>query len=122
MELVEVAKLYKHIKKHYHYFDASAERVKEDHERYLKDFPAEVAWANIHQHILTETNTPIIAHIRGRLGDLMDSQRSKDQATAYKAQLDEWAEASKTPPPEGYWEAVRQKILQGAKRGEQQHD
>ncbi|WP_028559050.1 hypothetical protein [Paenibacillus pinihumi] len=109
MELIEVAKLYRHIKKYFPFFDASADRAKDDHTRYLKDFPADTAWANIDQHILTETVTPQIAHIRGRLGDQIDSKRSKDKAAEYEAQLQEWA-ASDSPPPPGYWEDMRRKL------------
>jgi hypothetical protein len=106
--MVEIAELYKHIKKHFPFFDASLEKVKEDY-KYLRDFPAEAARANIDQHILTETITPGIAHIRGRLGDQMDAQRSKDAAAAHFANLDGWGAAS-TPPPEGYWQQVMQKL------------
>ncbi|CAH1190350.1 hypothetical protein PAECIP111893_00288 [Paenibacillus plantiphilus] len=110
MEVIEIAELYKHIKKHFPFFDASLAKVKEDH-KYLKHFPADAARTNIDQHILTETVTPGIAHIRGRLGDQLDSQRSKRQAEEYDAQLNEWSEID-SPPPEGYWERTR-KLLRG---------
>lgn len=112
MELVEIAELYKHIKKHFPFFDASIAKVKEDC-KYLKDFPTEAAQANIDHHILTETTTPGIAHIRGRIGDQLDSQRSKAEAVAHEERLSEWAKID-SPPPEGYWESIRTKL-----RGEQ---
>ncbi|WP_246590742.1 hypothetical protein [Paenibacillus sophorae] len=109
--MVEIAELYKHIKRHYPFFDASVEKVKEDY-RYLKDFPADEARANVDQHILTETTEPKIAHIRGRMGDQLDSRRSKEAAAEHFAQLDAWS-ANNTPPPEGYWEAMKQKLRSG---------
>lgn len=109
MELVEVARLYKHIKKHFPFFDGSTEKAREDHERYLKSFPAEVAWANIDQHIKVETVTPGIAHIRGRLGDQIDSQRSKDAAATFESNLQHW-QALDEPPPPDYWQQMRKMI------------
>lgn len=108
MELVEIAELYAHIKRHYPFFEATKERVKEDY-KYLKDFPADVARANIDRHILTETVTPGIAHIRGRIGDLMDSQKSKEEADAFFAQVDLW-KRNGSPPPDGYWESMKLKL------------
>lgn len=113
MEVVEIAELYKHIKKHFPFFDASLAKVKEDH-WYLKDFPADAARMNIDQHILTETVTPGIAHIRGRLGDKLDSQRSKMEAVEYTAHMENW-ERNSSSPPEGYWDKVRESI-KGAAR------
>lgn len=110
MEIVEIAELYKHIKKHYPFFDASIEKVKEDL-RYLRDFPSEAAWQNIERHILTETSTPGIAHIRGRLGDQLDSKRSREDAAAYFYQLDSWRNTGSSPP-EGYWDRIRQMLRQ----------
>jgi hypothetical protein len=93
------------IKRSYPSYDSSAANV--DHlAKYLADFPYEGALENVDKHILTERFPPAIADIRGKLGDQMDSQRSKEQARAYFAQLDEWA-ATSSPPPEGYWERVR---------------
>lgn len=108
MEVVEVAQLYREIKKHFPFFDASVEKVKSDY-KYLKDFPAETAQENIDRYILTETVEPKIANIRGRLGDLQDSQRSKEAAAKHFANLDEWVSSHK-PPPEGYWETVMRKL------------
>lgn len=108
MEIVEIAELYKLIKKHYPFFDASLAKVREDYQ-YLKNFPADAARKNIDQHILTETVTPGIAHIRGKLGEQMDSQRSKEQAAAYEAQIEEWSKVD-SPPPAGFWESMRAKL------------
>lgn len=108
VEVVEVAQLYREIKKHFPFFDASVEKVKADY-KYLKDFPVETAQENIDRYILTETVEPKIANIRGRLGDLQDSQRSKEAAAEHFANLDEWVSSHK-PPPEGYWETVMRKL------------
>lgn len=108
MEMVEIAQLYREIKKHFPFFDASVEKVKADY-KYLKDFPLEAARENIDRYILTETAEPKIANIRGRLGDLQDSQRSKKAAAEHFANLDEWGSNSK-PPPDRYWETVKRKL------------
>ncbi|WP_020621047.1 hypothetical protein [Paenibacillus daejeonensis] len=112
MELIEVAKLYKHIKKHFPFFDATTDKVREDHERYLKSFPAEVAWSNIDHHIQVEIVTPGIAHIRGRLGDQIDSQRSKQAAADHLNRLESWRQLDQPPPP-NYWQNIR-KMIKGA--------
>ena len=114
MNAVEIAELYKHIKKHFPFFDASLDKVKEDL-KYLHDFPTQAAWDNIERHILTETTTPGIAHIRGRIGDLMDSQRSKEAAAAYRDKLESWR-LNSSPPPDGYWERGRQLLRQGREK------
>jgi hypothetical protein len=105
VEVVEIAELYVHIKKHYPFFDATLDKVKEDY-KYLRDFPSTAAQENIDRHIMTETATPGIAHIRGRLGDMLDSQRSKDETASYFAQL-EASRLSNAPPPTGYWDHIR---------------
>nr|WP_275901159.1 hypothetical protein [Paenibacillus periandrae] len=96
------------IKRRYPSFDTSPENVR-DHAKYLRDFPFEAALENVEKYILTDRFPPTIADIRGRLGDLQDSQRSKDEAAAFQAKLDQWA-ADDRPPPNGYWERVRQKL------------
>lgn len=113
MELIEVAELYKHIKKHYPFFDVSVEKIKEDHERYLKDFPADTAWHNIHQHILTETTTPGIPHIRGRLGEQIERDRMKALTAEYFAEREEAAKHA-CPPPKGWKEAIYAKLRNDA--------
>ncbi|MGG3278826.1 hypothetical protein [Paenibacillus solani] len=110
MELIEVAELYRHIKKHYPFFDAAVEKIKEDHEQYLKDFSADMAWHNIHQHIKTETVTPGIPHIRGRLGEQIERNRMRTETAEYFSRLDSWGNDS--TPPDGYWERGRQ-LLRG---------
>lgn len=108
MRIIEIAELYSLIKKHYPFFDASVEKVKADY-AYLRDFPLDAARQNIDHHILTETVTPGIAHIRGRLGDMIDRERSKEQAEAFNAQLVAWAQDNR-PPPVDYWNNVRAKL------------
>ncbi len=110
MELIEAAELYKHIKKHYPFFDASVEKIKEDHERYLQDFPADMAWHNIHQHIKTEAVTPGIPHIRGRLGEQIERDRMKSATAEYFAAREEAAKQA-CPPPPGWKEAVYAKLF-----------
>ncbi|QMV43721.1 hypothetical protein [Cohnella cholangitidis] len=109
MRLDEVAELYKRIKKQYPWFDASINRVREDHSDYLHKFPFETAMENVKNHILTEPQPPTIAHIRGRQGELMEAKRSKESASAHMANLDS-ASKSNIPPPIGYWENLRSKI------------
>lgn len=111
MEIVEIAELYKHIKKHYPFFDASLAKVKEDH-LYLRDFPAAVARENINRHILTETITPNIAHIRGRLGEQLERQKAREETEAYFAQVELWRNNG-NPPPVGYWEAAKARVRGG---------
>lgn len=109
MELIEVAELYKHIKKHYPFFDASVEKIKEDHEQYLKDFPADMAWHNIHQHIKTETVTPGIPHIRGRLGEQLERDRMQNVTADYFATREEARKQACLPPP-GWKEGIYAKL------------
>lgn len=108
MELVEIAELYRHIKKYYPAFDASIERVKED-QKYLWDFPRATAQANVDEHIRTSKYPPNIAEIRGNLGEQMDAQRSKEAAAAHFTNLDVWS-VNGTPPPEGYWESMKRRL------------
>ncbi|AKG36124.1 replicative helicase loader/inhibitor [Paenibacillus durus] len=111
MSKAEVAKLVRAIKANYPGYDSSGENI-DRLCRYLKDFPYEAAAKNVRQHILTERFPPNVAEIRGRLGDQLDSQRSKEAAAEHFAQLDAWG-ADNTPPPEGYWESMKQKLRSG---------
>jgi hypothetical protein len=77
--------------------------------RYLEDFPFEAAMKYVQEHIKTSKFPPLIADIRGKLGDQMDAQRSKDAAQDHFAQLDAWI-AGNTPPPKGYWEDMKRKL------------
>lgn len=104
MEVIEIAELYKHIKKHFPFFDASITKVKEDY-KYLRDFPTEVAQSNIDQHIMTETVTPNIAHIRGRLGDQLDREREYLD-TQHLFALQEENRRQAVLPPSGWKEAL----------------
>lgn len=108
MNRVEVIDLLMTIKRNYPNFDTGIDSV-DHHCQYLRDFPCEVARENVERHILTERWPPTIADIRGRLGDQMDSQRSKEEAAAYFAQVDLWRRNG-SPPPEGYWEQTRSLI------------
>jgi hypothetical protein len=108
VNVVEVAELYALIKRHYPFFDASLEKVKEDH-RFLQDFPADAARQNIERHIMTETATPGIAHIRGRLGEQLERQRMREDTQAFFSRVGQW-EVQDVPPPQDYWESVRRKL------------
>lgn len=108
MEVVEIAELYKHIKKRFPFFDASVEKVKEDH-KYLKDFPNDTAWENVSQYILTETTTPTIAHIRGRLGEQLERDRMRTATDRYFAEREEAAKHA-CPPPKGWKEGIYAKL------------
>lgn len=110
MNRAEVIDLMKLIKRSYPGFDVSLEAV-EHHEKYLRDFPFGAALQNLERHIKTERFPPTIADIRGRLGDQFESQRSKDEAAAYFAQVELWRRNA-APPPVGYWERGR-RLIQG---------
>jgi hypothetical protein len=68
VEKIEIARLYKKIKRYYPAFDASIEAV-EDAYRYLKNVPFDVAEKNVDQHIMTEKFPPTIAEIRAGYQD-----------------------------------------------------
>lgn len=108
MELVEIAELYRHIKKYYPAFDASIERVKED-QKYLWDIPQNVAQANIDEHIRTSKYPPNIAEIRGSLGEQIERNRMKAATDEYFAAREEAAKNA-CPPPPGWKEAVYAKL------------
>jgi hypothetical protein len=96
----EVIGLMIEIKEEYPFFDVSDENI-DRHYKYLKDFPFEEAMNNVVQHIKADSKKhPGIADIRGRLGDLQDSQRSKEETDSYFAQLELW-KMNAAPPPEG---------------------
>ncbi|SFF22631.1 hypothetical protein SAMN04487969_11933 [Paenibacillus algorifonticola] len=106
MDRADVLDLFAEIAAEYPTFDSSDAEV-DRHFKYLHDFPFEAAKQNVEQHIKTNKWPPAIADIRGKLGDQLDSQRGKEQAAAFEAQLQEW-EAASSPPPAGFWEAGRQ--------------
>lgn len=108
MNKLEVAKLYKDIKKRYANFDASLHAVEEDLGM-LHDIPYDVAYSNVRQHIMTSDFPPKISQIRGRLGEQMERDRMKNMTEQHFANLDTWSSSSK-PPPEGYWDEVKRKI------------
>jgi hypothetical protein len=114
VEVVEIAELYKHVKKHFPFFDASIDKVKEDY-KYLKDFPKETAWENVDQHILTETVTPTIAHIRGRLGEQIERERMRTATDQYFAEREEAKKHACSPPP-GWKEGIYAKLGKHATR------
>lgn len=110
MNRAEVIDLMVLIKRTYPSFDTGRESV-DHHCKYLQDYLYAAALENVERHIMTERWPPTIADIRGRLGDKMDSQRSKEEAEAYFAQVELWRQNS-SPPPAGYWEMGRA-VLRG---------
>ncbi|MBP1992526.1 hypothetical protein [Paenibacillus eucommiae] len=112
MNRAEVIDLMIEIKEEYPTFDVSEEEI-ERHYKRLKDFPLAAALKNVDDHVKTNKYFPKISDIRGCLGDQLDSQRSKEQAAAHEANMNEWAKID-SPPPDGYWETMRTRL-----RGEQ---
>lgn len=109
MKKAEVIDLFIEIKQEYPFFDDSDANI-ERHLGYLKDFPFDVALSNVRAHIASDSKrAPGIADIRGRLGDQLEAQKSKDAALDHFANLDAWI-AGSAPPPEGYWERGRKAI------------
>lgn len=108
MNKLEVAKLYKEIKKRYANFDASLQAVEEDLGM-LRDIPYDVAYSNVRQHIMTSDFPPKISQIRGRLGEQIERERMKKATEDHFGNLDTWSTVNQPPPP-GYWEEVKRKI------------
>ncbi|CAM3708313.1 replicative helicase loader/inhibitor [Cohnella lubricantis] len=108
MDRADVIELFIELKTAYPNFDDSDENI-DLHFKYLKDFPFGDAMKNVEKHILTERFPPTIADIRGRLGDLADSQRSKEAAESFAAQIELW-KRNAAPPPDGYWETMKAKL------------
>jgi len=104
----EVMLIVAELVENYPSFDSSDENI-DRHYKYLSDFPFKAAMQNVQEYIKTNHFPPLIADIRGRLGDQMDAQRSKDAALDHFAKLDEWISESQ-PPPEGYWENIKRKL------------
>ncbi|ANY70429.1 hypothetical protein BBD42_30980 [Paenibacillus sp. BIHB 4019] len=108
MNKAEVYELFIVIKDNYAAFDDSDDEV-DRHYKYLKDFPFDAAMKNVDDHILVDRFPPKIADIRGKLGDQLDRERSKDQAALHQSNLVAWANEN-NPPPEGYWQALKDKL------------
>ncbi|GEM_PF-1434368 len=105
----ELYEIFEEIKSEYPFFDVGEENF-ERHWRYLQDFPFEDAMDNVVQYIKTTPRRPPgIGDIRGHLGDMLDSQRSKEQTAAYFTQLEEW-ERNSSPPPPGWLDGIRAKL------------
>ncbi|QSF42695.1 hypothetical protein [Paenibacillus tianjinensis] len=104
MNKLEVAKLYKTIKKRYSNFDASLQAVEEDLDM-LKDIPYDVAVSNIRQHIMTSDFPPKISQIRGRLGEQLERERMRRQTEDLVHKMAD-ARSKAVPPPPGMKEAL----------------
>ncbi|MBY9081039.1 hypothetical protein KIH86_23075 [Paenibacillus sp. HN-1] len=108
MNKIEIAKLYKVIKKRYPNFDASTQAVEEDVEM-LQDIPYDVAQSNIRQHIMTNDFPPKISQIRGRLGEQIERDRMRRETEELFAAQDA-ARAAAVPPPPGLKEALYERL------------
>lgn len=108
MNKVEILDLLTEIKENYPNFDVSDESIARHYKR-LHDFPFAEAMQNVDAHIKTNRFPPLIADIRGNIGDQMDAQRSKQEAESYLSQMDASARCN-VPPPMGFWEAGRARI------------
>lgn len=108
MDRADVIELFIEIKSEYPNFDDSDEEI-DRHLRYLRDFPFEAALENVVHHIKTNRWPPGMADIRGKLGDQIDSQRSKDAAATYETNLQHW-QALDEPPPPDYWQQMKKMI------------
>lgn len=104
MDRVDVIDLLTEIKENYSTFDVSDESI-DRHYKYLHDFPFTAALQNVEDHVKTSRFAPLIADIRGKLGDQLDSQRSKEEAEAYLARIELWKQNA-VPPPDGMRERV----------------
>lgn len=102
MEKADVKEIVAELVENYPSFDGSDENIDRLY-KYLHDFPFAAAMQNVEEHIKTNRFPPTIADIRGRLGDQLESQRSKEAAAAHMAQI-ELARKCDVPPPIGYWE------------------
>ncbi|MFC4305764.1 hypothetical protein [Cohnella boryungensis] len=106
----ELYEIFEEIKSEYPFFDVGEENF-ERHWRYLQDFSFEDALANVIQHIkTTPRRQPGIGDIRGQLGDMVDSQRSKDETATYFGKLEQWSRNS-SPPPPGFMDEIRAKVM-----------
>ncbi|RJX40065.1 hypothetical protein D3P09_11870 [Paenibacillus pinisoli] len=110
MNKLQLIDLFGIIKRTYPSFDISQPSI-EHYAKYLQDFPYETACANMEKYMLTERFPPTIADIRGRAGDLKDSERSKAVAAEHMAKLDAWGTGSH--PPSGYWKQVMNNLRGG---------
>lgn len=104
MNKLEVAKLYKTIKKRYSNFDASLQAVEEDLGM-LKDIPYDVAETNVRQHIMTSDFPPKISQIRGRLGEQLERERMRKQTEELIHEMDA-SRLMAVPPPVGLKEEL----------------
>jgi Loader and inhibitor of phage G40P. len=104
----DIYELFEEIKQEYPFFDTGEENV-ERHYKYLQDFPFAAAFQNVVDHIKTNKFPPLISDIRGRLGDLHDSQKSKEEAASFFAQVELWKENC-SPPPVGFMDLIRAKL------------
>lgn len=108
MKLSEVIDLFEAIKRYYTNFTTEKEKRETWHEL-LRDIPLDVAMDNLKRHASVEKFPPTIADIRGKMGQLIEQDQSKAETESYFAQLDLWRTTG-SPPPDGYWQRVRQNI------------
>lgn len=108
MNKSEVVELLKTIKRAYTGVDVSAESI--DHYcKFLNDVPYEFAIQNVEEHIRTNRFPPVIAEIRGKYAEMVESDRMKRLSQEHLANLETWRSNPAEPPSE-YWEIVKSKI------------
>lgn len=99
MERLQLAEIFKTIRKSYPNFDGSKENLDHYH-KYLKDLPYEVAVVNVDQHIIREKWPPTIAEIRyGYEEPLAKLVPSVEDTQEQFKQLEEW-KAQAVPMPD----------------------
>ncbi|MEK3987436.1 hypothetical protein MHB77_29325 [Paenibacillus sp. FSL K6-3166] len=112
MKRAQVIDLLVKIAEEYNQVDTSDSEINRLYEN-LKDFPFDVAYENIRQHMLTNPWPPKIAQIRGGSGDLRDKGLLKDQTSEYFAERDRSRAAAK-PVPAGWKEELYARLKSGA--------
>ncbi|GIQ67422.1 hypothetical protein DUZ99_02185 [Xylanibacillus composti] len=104
MELNELGKLYKMIKRYYPNFDTTPDAMRDAH-RFLRDIAYEDAVRNVEQHIKTRSFWPTIAEIRGTVQ--APTERHIPNVVETKLMLDSYRSIESTGPTPEQRERVR---------------
>jgi hypothetical protein len=106
VDKVEIARLFKKIKRFFPAFDASIEAVNEAY-RYLNDIPFELADQNVDRHIRNEKYPPTIAEIRaGRQDPEISTIPGVEETRKMLAEMERWRETA-VPCPDHIREEMR---------------
>lgn len=108
MEKIEIARLYRKIKRYYPAFDASIEAVEDAH-KYLKDVPFDLADENVDRHIMTEKFPPTIAEIRAGYQDMESSVPGVAETRRMLAEIDKLRERA-VPMPDYVREELKKLV------------